>query len=136
LGQGNRRRSVAVCHPDDREPGSGWVKPPTGEKNIAMKKMRERNMNQDELIEKVADECGLSKYATSRVLESVLSAISEAMAANEKVKLMGLGTLSVAQRPPCGMRVLQSDDIIRIPARKAIRFTSETAFIEAVRSGC
>ncbi len=93
-------------------------------------------MNKGELIEKVAKECGLSKHATGQVVESILNTISEALASDDKVKLVGFGTFSVAQRAARDARSPLSGTVIHIPARKAIRFKAGTAFVEAVRSGC
>jgi DNA-binding protein HU-beta len=97
---------------------------------------QEKTMNKGELIEKVARDCGLSKHATGQVVESILNAISEALAADDKVKLVGFGTFSVAQRAARDARSPLSGTVIHIPARKAIRFKAGTSFVEAVRSGC
>ncbi len=97
-------------------------------------KETEREMNKGELIDRVADECGLTRHATCRVINSVLKAISEALAAEDKVKLVGFGTFSVAQRPPRNVRVPHTGEVMRIPARNAIRFKAGTVFMESVRS--
>ncbi|MGE4560037.1 MAG: HU family DNA-binding protein [Desulfobulbus sp.] len=93
-----------------------------------------RTMNKGELIERVADECGLTRYAAGLVIKSVFKAISEALAANDKVKLVGFGTFSVAQRSPRNVRLPRTGEVMRIPTRKAIRFKAGAAFMETIRS--
>ena len=51
-------------------------------------------MNKSELIEKVAQECNLSKTAADQALNSVLGAITDAVAKGDKVTLVGFGTFS------------------------------------------
>ncbi len=55
-------------------------------------------MNKSELIAAVAEKSGLSKKATSEAVEAILQTISEALAAGEKVTLVGFGTFEVRQR--------------------------------------
>jgi len=49
-------------------------------------------MNKTELIDKVAKESALSKAAAEQVVNSVFSAIAEAMKTGDKVTLVGFGT--------------------------------------------
>ncbi len=91
-------------------------------------------MNKTDLIERVAGECGLSKLNAGRVVNSVLSIISEALASDDRVKLVGFGTFSVTQRPPRNVRVPQTGAMMQLPARKAIRFKAGTKFVETIRA--
>ena len=56
-------------------------------------------MNKGELIAIVAKECSMIKAVADQALASVLDAIKGAVAAGDKVNLIGFGTFSVAQRP-------------------------------------
>ncbi len=91
-------------------------------------------MNKGELIERVANECGLTKHATGRVITSVFNAISEALAANDKVKLVGFGTFSVAQRTAREVRVPRTGELMQIPTKKAIRFKAGSVIMDTIRS--
>ena len=55
-------------------------------------------MNRTELIDKVAKESALNKAAAEQVVNSVFSAIAEAMKSGDKVTLAGFGTFSTSER--------------------------------------
>ncbi|HHV93028.1 MAG TPA: HU family DNA-binding protein [Firmicutes bacterium] len=55
-------------------------------------------MNKSELISAVAEKSGLSKKAAGEAVEAVLNTIAEALAAGEKVTLVGFGTFEVRER--------------------------------------
>ena len=55
-------------------------------------------MNKTELIDKIAVKAGLTKADSKKALEATLEAIKEALAANDKVALIGFGTFSVSVR--------------------------------------
>ncbi len=91
-------------------------------------------MNKGELIEKVATECGVNISTSRQVIESMLHTISEALASDDKVKLVGFGIFSVAQRASRKGRNPNSGNIIHIPAKKVLRFKAGTNLVAAVRS--
>ncbi|WP_304992078.1 HU family DNA-binding protein [Desulfopila sp. IMCC35006] len=90
-------------------------------------------MNKGDLIEKVARECGLSKTASDQVLNSILNAITGAVATGDKVTLIGFGTFSVSARPAREGRNPQTGDIIQIPARKVVKFKAGSKLSDAVK---
>lgn len=55
-------------------------------------------MNKADLINAIAAEAGLSKVDAKKALEAVVANISKALAAGDKVGLVGFGTFSVAAR--------------------------------------
>jgi len=55
-------------------------------------------VNKSELISAVAEKSGLSKKAAGEAVEAVLNTIAEALAAGEKVTLVGFGTFEVRER--------------------------------------
>ena len=55
-------------------------------------------MNKTELIKKVAAENGLSQKAAAAAVDSVLSSISDSLAAHEPVTLIGFGTFTCRHR--------------------------------------
>lgn len=90
-------------------------------------------MNKGELIEKVAQDCALSKAVTEKVLNSVLGSITDAVAAGDKVTLVGFGTFSVAERAAREGRNPQSGKAITIPAKKVAKFKAGTKLTEAMQ---
>ena len=55
-------------------------------------------MNKAELINAIAAEAGLSKVDAKKALDATVKAITGALAAGDKVSLIGFGTFSVAER--------------------------------------
>ena len=100
-----------------------------------MEKSQKRGMNKGELIAKVADECGLSRHATGKVVESVLNVLSAALASEGGIRLEGFGTFSAAQRPAPGTARMPSAAPFRLPAGQAIRFQAGPPLTDTQRSG-
>jgi len=90
-------------------------------------------MNKGELVDKVAKECELGKAAAEQVLASIFGAISDAMAAGEKVTLLGFGTFSVSERAAREGRNPQSGKTINIPAKKVVKFKAGTKLTDLVK---
>lgn len=55
-------------------------------------------MNKSELTAKIAEKAGLTKKNAEEVLDAVTTSIVDALAAGEKVQLIGFGTFEVRQR--------------------------------------
>ncbi|USN45340.1 MAG: HU family DNA-binding protein [Candidatus Woesearchaeota archaeon] len=79
-------------------------------------------MNKAELIEVVAKDTGLSKAQTGVVLNSIMDAIKKAVR-KDPVQLIGLGTFKVVKRKARMGINPQTKEKIKIPARKAVKFT-------------
>ena len=90
-------------------------------------------MNKGELVEKVAKECELGKAAAEHVLASVFGAITDAMAAGEKVTLLGFGTFSVSERAAREGRNPQTGETMNIPAKKVVKFKADTKLVDSVK---
>ncbi len=56
-------------------------------------------MNKEELIETVAGQTGLAKPECKRTINATLSAITNAMAAGEQVRLVGFGVFDTKEKP-------------------------------------
>jgi DNA-binding protein HU-beta len=89
-------------------------------------------MNKADLIEKVAKDCDMTKVVAEQVLNSVLSAITDSVAAGDKVSLIGFGSFSVAERAAREGRNPQTGKIIQIPAKKVVKFKAGSNFVDAV----
>ena len=90
-------------------------------------------MNRTELIDKVAKESALNKAAAEQVVNSVFSAIAEAMKSGDKVTLVGFGTFSVSERAAREGRNPKSGETITIPAKKVVKFKAGSKLTESVK---
>lgn len=79
-------------------------------------------MNKTELVEKVAAAAGLTKADSKKALDATLDAIKEALAANDKVALVGFGTFSVNERPAREGINPATKEKISIAAKKVAKF--------------
>ena len=90
-------------------------------------------MNKTELIEKIAAGAGLSKADSKKALEATIVAIKDALAADDKVSLIGFGTFSVSERAEReGINPATKAKIV-IPAKKQVKFKAGTDFAEALK---
>jgi len=83
-------------------------------------------MNKGELVEKVAKNTGYAKSQVNEILSDVIDTIAKTVK-KDKVQLVGLGTFKPVKRkartgvnPATGAK-------IKIPARKALKFTATAA---------
>ncbi len=88
-------------------------------------------MNKSELIEKVAQDCNMSKAAADQALNSVLEAITGAVAEGDKVTLIGFGTFSITKRAAREGRNPQTGQAMQIPAKNVIKFKAGKKLVDA-----
>jgi DNA-binding protein HU-beta len=88
-------------------------------------------MNKGDLVEKVAQDCNISKAAAEQALNSIMDAISEAVSAGDKVTLIGFGTFSVSERAAREGRNPQTGKKIKIPAKKIVKFKAGSKLADA-----
>jgi len=81
-------------------------------------------MNKEQLVERVAQQTGLSKKDANAALDAALDAITTALRRGEKVTLVGFGTFQVRERKAREGRNPQTGERIRIPARRVPAFTA------------
>ena len=79
-------------------------------------------MNKSELIEKIAANAGLTKADSKKALDATLAAIKDALAADEKVALVGFGTFAVSERPAREGINPATKEKIQIAAKKVAMF--------------
>ena len=90
-------------------------------------------MNKAELVEEVAGKLGLTKKETNNVVDAITSAITDSLARNERVTLVGFGTFQVMQRKARKGVNPQTRETIQIPAKNVPKFLHGKALREAVR---
>lgn len=79
-------------------------------------------MNKTELINAIAEKANLTKVDAKNALDAALEAIAGALAANDKVALLGFGTFSVQEKDARTGINPRTKEKIEIPARKAVKF--------------
>ena len=89
-------------------------------------------MNKTELIKKVAAENGLSQKAAAAAVDSVLSSISDSLAAHEPVTLIGFATFTCRHRDARVGRNPATGKKIKIAASNTPIFKAGKAFKEKV----
>lgn len=90
-------------------------------------------MNKAELLTKMAEKSQLTKVESERALNAFIETVTEALADNEKVQLVGFGTFeSRARKAREGRNPRNPEEVIKIPASKAPVFRSGKALKEAV----
>lgn len=89
-------------------------------------------MTKAELINAVAQKTELSKKDSEKAVVAVIDAISETLAAGEKVALVGFGTFEVKERAAREGINPRTKEKIEIPASKLPAFKAGKALKEVV----
>ena len=90
-------------------------------------------MNKVELIAAVAEKAGLTKKDAEKAVAAVVGSIESALAAGEKVQLIGFGTFEVRERAARMGRNPQTKETIKIAASKQPVFKAGAALKNAVK---
>ena len=90
-------------------------------------------MNKAELVAAVAERSELTKKDAEKAVNAIVSVITDALANNEKVQLVGFGTFEVRERAERKGRNPQTREEIVIPASKAPVFKAGKALKDAVQ---
>jgi DNA-binding protein HU-beta len=89
-------------------------------------------MNKGDLIEKMANDAGVSKAQAGRALDSFLDSTIGAVKGGDKVTLVGFGTFSKSHRAARTGRNPQTGASIQIAARNVVKFKAGKEFSSAV----
>lgn len=79
-------------------------------------------MNKGDLIKAISEQAGISKAQATEALNAVVGGITGALAAGEKVTLVGFGTFSVSERAARTGRNPATGNVIKIAAKKQVKF--------------
>lgn len=85
-----------------------------------------------DLIETVADICGVSKAEAGRAVDAVFTTITSNLSKGEDVRLTGFGSFRVSKHAARNGRNPQTGDTIKIPAAKRAKFKASDALKSAV----
>lgn len=90
-------------------------------------------MNKTDLINAVAGKASLSKKDAEKVVKAVFDNIAEALAAGDKVQIIGFGSFEVRKREARTGRNPATKETIQIPASKAPVFKAGKKLKESVK---
>jgi len=79
-------------------------------------------MNKAELINKIAEDTGITKTQANAAIDSFVEAVSKTLKNGGKVTLVGFGTFTLSKRKARKGRNPQTGEEISIKARKVARF--------------
>ena len=89
-------------------------------------------MNKTELIAIAAENAGLTKKDTERVLNAALDAITNSLTKGEKVQLSGFGTFETKDREARVGRNPHTKESIEIPATRVPSFKASKALKDEI----
>ena len=89
-------------------------------------------MNKAELVSAVAEKTGMSKKDSEKAVNAAFDTITEALAAGDKVQLVGFGAFEVKERGARIGRNPKTKEEIENPASRVASFKVGKALKEAV----
>ena len=90
-------------------------------------------MNKAELVEEVSGKVGITKKEADNVVSAVTGTITDALAREEKITLVGFGTFQVIQRKARRGVNPQTRGTIQIPAKKVAKFRPGKGLREKIK---
>lgn len=91
-------------------------------------------MTKAELIAQVAEKSELSKKDAEKAIAAVVSSVTDALVAGDKVQLVGFGTFEVRDRKEKESKNPKTGEKIIVPAKKAPAFKPGKALKDAVNA--
>ena len=89
-------------------------------------------MKKSELVAAVAAKAALSKKDAEKALTAVIDAMTEALAAGEKVQLVGFGTFEARTREPRLGKNPRTGESVQVPASRTPAFKAGQALKKKV----
>lgn len=90
-------------------------------------------MNKSELVAAIAEEAEISKKDAEAAVNAFIKVVTNEVANNGKVQLIGFGTFEVSERAARQGRNPQTGETVEIPATKVPKFKVGKAFKDAVK---
>jgi DNA-binding protein HU-beta len=91
-------------------------------------------MNKSELIEAIAHGSGVTKADASRVLDTFMTTVTDALRSGDQVVLPGFGSFSTGNRSARKGRNPQTGATITIKASRVAKFKAGKSLKEAVQA--
>ncbi|MFA5907890.1 MAG: HU family DNA-binding protein [Vicinamibacterales bacterium] len=89
-------------------------------------------MNKQDLIARIVKDTGATKTQASRIVAVFLAAVTRALKKGEPVTFVGFGTFKTVLRKARKGRNPLTGGAIRIPKRRAVRFSAGKALKKAL----
>lgn len=89
-------------------------------------------MNKTELIAAAAEQAGMTKKDTEKVLNAALDAIAAALAKNDKVQVSGFGIFEVKEREARTGRNPQTGEAMEIAASRTPSFKASKTLKDTI----
>ncbi len=90
-------------------------------------------MNKAQLIDAMAEKAGLTKADAKKALDAFIDVTTDALKADDRVALVGFGSLSLSKREARTGRNPQTGKPIQIPAKKVVKFKAGAELVSAVQ---
>jgi DNA-binding protein HU-beta len=91
-------------------------------------------MTKQDLVNKAADEAGVTKKAAGEVIDAMLDSITKSLSKGENVTITGFGTFRVSKRAArTGVNPRNPSEKIKIPSMKLPAFKAGKSLKDAVR---
>ncbi len=87
-------------------------------------------MKKPELIDAVAERCGMKKTAVAAVLDTAFDALAKSLADGDEANLWALGKLKPAVRKARPGRNPKTGEMMEIPERAIVKFVPSKALDE------
>ena len=94
--------------------------------------LRGANVNKNDLINAVAQSCGLSKSDATQAVECMFSNITDTLRNGGEVRVSGFGTFAVSTRKASTGRNPRTGETIQIPETRQPKFRAGKTLKEAV----
>jgi DNA-binding protein HU-beta len=89
-------------------------------------------LNKAALIDKIAEDAGITKTAAGRAIESLIDGITHSLRSGERTTLVGFGTFTVSDRKARTGRNPHTGATIEIPSKRIARFKASKELEEAL----
>lgn len=90
-------------------------------------------MNKSELVTAIADNSGVTKAVASRVLDTFMQTVTDALKSGDQIVLPGFGSFSTGNRSARTGRNPQTGQAIEIKASRVAKFKAGKSLKEAVQ---
>lgn len=89
-------------------------------------------MNKQQLIAKIVKDTGATKSLAAKTVNSLIANVTKALKRGETVTFVGFGTFKTAKRKARTARNPLTGASVKVPKRKAVRFTAGKALKSAI----
>lgn len=90
-------------------------------------------MTQAEIIAKVAEDAGISKYQAARVVKTYQEAMTQSILTDGVMKIPHFGSFTVRDRAARMAKNPRDGSPVEVPACKVVKFKASKALKEAVK---